>query len=496
MKLHLLTPPAAQTADGIAIVWDKQGQGVTYSIFVDGVKIDSCQCTDYTITGLQPDTEYKIEVQSAMAAESIKVKTRPLNKILDVTEFGAVGDGKTMNTEAIQLAIDVCPVDGVVQIPAGTYLSGAIYLKSDMTLELQEGAVLLGSPHAKDYPVKDYFFEGRSEKCYSSLINGSNYDGSQMRNIAIVGEGRIDANGSKLMQEELAENLGSRGRAICIFKTDNLYLYGITVKQSPAWCVHPIYCDGVTMNQIHVRTRSDEDGTYYEGIYNGDGIDPDSCQKVYIIHSIIASQDDCIAIKSGRDEEGRRIGIPSENIRISNCRFLSGFGVAVGSEMSGGVRNVLVQDCDFVDTFSLASVKNRRGRGSVIENVLYEDITFVNNSTEHLDTKWFKGGIYVDQFYGCDDFDEKDAEEVWEGTPVIRNIYFKNIKADTIVSSAIYLVGLPEMPLQNICLENVEAGGKWGVKAYNVRGLKMENVSVHAREGETFRIYNVEDEEK
>ena len=495
MKLHLLTPPAAQTADSIAVVWDKQGQDKTYTIFLDGEKIGSCQCTDYTITGLQPDTEYVIEVQSEMAAESIKAKTRKLTKVLDVTEFGAVDDGKTLNTEAIQLAIDACPENGIVKIPAGTFLSGAIFLKSDMTLMLDEGAVLLGSPHTKDYPVKDYFFEGRSEKCYASLINGSNYDGSRMKNIAIVGKGKIDANGSKLMKEELAENLGSRGRAICIFETDNLYLYGITVKQSPAWCVHSIYCDGVTMNQIHVRTKTDEDGTRYEGIYNGDGIDPDSCQNVYIIHSVVASQDDCIAVKSGRDEEGRRIGVPSENIRITNCRFLSGFGVAMGSEMSGGVRNVLVQDCEFIDTFSLASVKNRRGRGSVIENVVYEDITFVNNNTEHLDTKWFKGGIYVDQYYGCDDVDEMTEKDVWEGTPTIRNIYFKNITADTIVSSAIYLVGLPEMPLKNICFENVQAAGKWGLKAYNIRGLKMENVSVTAREGETFRMHNVENEE-
>ena len=115
--------------------------------------------------------------------------------------------------------------------------------------------------------------------------------------------------------------MGNSGKAVLV-RVDGLYLNGITVCQSPAWCVHTVYCNNVTMNQITVRTKYDAQGRPYEGIYNGDGIDPDSCRDVWIIHSVIASQDDCIAIKSGRDAEGRRVGIPSENIRISNCRFL------------------------------------------------------------------------------------------------------------------------------------------------------------------------------
>ena len=355
------------------------------------------------------------------------------------------------------------------RIPAGTYQSGALYLKSHMTLRLEKGAVLLGSPRAADYSVRLSYFEGREEYCYSSLIHAEDPNGGRLENIAIVGEGTIDANGSALMKEELAEGKASRGRAICAVRVDGLYLNGITV-----------------------RTKYDAQGRPYEGIYNGDGIDLDSCRDVWIIHSVIASQDDCIAIKSGQDAEGRRVGIPSENIRISNCRFLSGFGVAVGSEMSGGVRHVLVQDCTFTDTFSVASVKNRRGRGNCIEDVLYEDLVFVNTKTDQQDTKWFRGGIYVDQFYGCEPFDDAAEEPVDEGTPVIRNITFRNIQADTAVSSAIYLVGLPEQPLENIRLENVQASGRWGMRAANIRGLIMENTSVTAREGETFRMDRVE----
>ena len=160
--------------------------------------------------------------------------------------------------------------------------------------------------------------------------------------------------------------------------------------------------------------------------------------------------------------------------------------------MSGGVRHVLVQDCTFTDTFSVASVKNRRGRGNCIDDVLYEDLVFVNTKTDQQDTKWFRGGIYVDQFYGCEPFDDAAEEPVDEGTPVIRNITFRNIQADTAVSSAIYLVGLPEQPLENIRLENVQASGRWGMRAANIRGLIMENTSVTAREGETFRMDRVE----
>ena len=487
-RLQLKVP--FRTADSVVLVWDKQAPDISYDIEVNGELRASCTCTDFTVTDLMPDTEYAFTVRTGNLVETVRVRTGRRSKVLDVTDFGA-RDGE-LCTEALQRAIDQCPIDGEVRIPAGTYQSGALYLKSHMTLRLEKGATLLGSSRAADYSVRFSYFEGREEYCYSSLLHAEDSDGGRLEDIAIVGEGTIDANGSALMKEEIAEGKASRGRAICAVRVDGLYLNGITVCQSPAWCIHTVYCNNVTMNQITVRTKYDAQGRPYEGIYNGDGIDPDSCKDVWIIHSVIASQDDCIAIKSGRDAEGRRIGIPSENIPISNCRFLSGFGVAIGSEMSGGVRHVLVQDCTFTDTFSVASVKNQRGRGNCIEDVLYEDLVFVNTKTDQQDTKWFRGGIYVDQFYGCEPFDDTAEEPVDEGTPVIRNITFRNIQADTVVSSAIYMVGLPEQPLENIRLENVQASGRWGMRAANIRGLVMENTSVTAREGEAFRMDRVE----
>lgn len=185
------------------------------------------------------------------------------------------------------------------------------------------------------------------------------------------------------------------------------------------------------------------------------------------------------------------MGIPTENVRISNCRFTHGFGVAIGSEMAGGVRNVPVEDCLFQDTFSLASVKAIRGRGSMIENITYRDCTYTNKNPEIHDSRWSRGGIYVDQFYGDAEFDPRIAKPNDETTPLIRNVLFQNITVDTAGGNAIYLTGLPESPLENIRLENVTAIGEHGLIASNIRGLVMDNVSVDARNGNAVRLVNV-----
>lgn len=197
---------------------------------------------------------------------------------------------------------------------------------------------------------------------------------------------------------------------------------------------------------------------------------------------MIASQDDCIAIKSGRDAEGRQVGIPTESVRITNCIFKSGFGVAIGSEMAVGVRNVLVQDCIFDDVYSVGSIKAPRGRGGVIENITYEDISYINTNTKLGDCKWFRGAIYMDQYYGHDLFDPQEKHEVDEGTSKIRNIKFKNIVLDTHAGNAIYIVGLPESPMEHVVLENIKAMGKHGMIVSNVQSLELSNVIVNCYE--------------
>lgn len=500
MDFNLFAPPFSQTEASIALLWDKPAVDVDkYQILLNGKKIAETFNTDYTLTDLTPDTDYEISVCAyksdtvVLKSNTITAKTAEVKPVFNIADFGAVGDGVTMNTDYIQNAINACTEGGKVYVPKGVYKTGALFLKSDITLYLEKDSVLLGSENINDYPVMTYRFEGLETQCYASLINTGHDTGERFKNIAIIGDGKIDASGSRLIKPELEENKGKRGRAVCIRNADNVYLNGITVKHSPAWCLHLIYCNDITVNNVKIYTRADENGNRYEHIFNGDGLDPDSCKNVYIFNCDIASQDDCIAIKSGKDEEGRKIGISSENIRITNCRFKSGFGIVVGSEMSGGVRNVLVQDCCFNNTFSIASIKAPRGRGNVIENIVYDNCTLKNTDTEYSDCRWFRGGLYIDKFYSIPtaelSIDEK--QEVNEGTPVFRNITLKNISLETVGGNAIYLAGLAESPLENITLENVTAVGKYGFKAYNINGLKLRNVNVKSMEDENYISKNV-----
>lgn len=398
-------------------------------------------------------------------------------KVYNITDYGAVSNGEIC-TEAIQRAIDICEFGGTVYVPKGNFITGALFLKSNMTLYVDKGARLMGSGNIDDFPVMEYSFEGREQLCYASLINT---DSAPHENIVIDGEGVIDASGVELFTAEMKENHGKRGRAVCIRNTKNLKIRNVTIRQSPSWCLHLIYCKDVFIENIEVHTKYDENGEKYKHIFNGDGIDVDSCKNVKIVGSIIASQDDCIAIKSGRDVEGRRTGIASEDIVIENCSFKSGFGIAIGSEMSGGVKNVFVRNCDFQDTHSIGSIKAVRGRGGYIKNIHYENCSLVNRNMEISDTKWFRGAIYVDGFYGYDEFNPELKEKISEETPEVDGIYFKNISVNTVAGNAVYLCGLPEKPFKNIYLENVKARGKYGMVTKNIDNLQLINVDVKSK---------------
>lgn len=497
---QLTVLPASLSSDRAALVWTRPPatkEGL-FEVVVDGVPAGRTSWTDFTLKDLQPSRDYRIGVRTVLAGGTVSrlsnivtIRTCDPPPVVDVAVVEARGDGETLNTQALQRAIDQCPAGGVVRVPPGRFLTGALFLKGDMTLELTEGATLLGSDQTKDYPLMRYRWEGREHLCYASLLNTRDTDG-RLSQIAITGPGTIDANGSRLRKRELEEAAGKPGRAICLRNVDGVYLGSVVVRQSPAWCVHLVYCRGVTVNGVEIATRVDEHGRRYEGIANGDGLNPDSCSQVYIVDTTIASQDDCIAIKSGRDDEGREVGIPSEHIRISHCRFQSGFGIALGSEMSGGIRDVVVNDCEYSDAYSIASLKAPRGRGGVIEEVLFERIKFRNLSTEHSDCKWFRGGLLIDQFYSHDEFDASRAEPIGPGTAKIRNIEFRDIDLETLAGNAIYLVGLPESPLEDIRLGNVSARGKRGMKAANIRGLTLQNVFVTSAEDDQMVLNRVE----
>ncbi|WP_231735243.1 glycoside hydrolase family 28 protein [Gracilibacillus massiliensis] len=499
---NLLSPPASQTESSVALIWEKPklfSKVAIYHIYMDNNLVGTSRNTDFTINNIPCSQESEVYIKAilkngeiSLKSNTIKIKTKNKSKSYDITSFGAIGDGKTLCTRAIQNAINTCEKGGTVYIPKGTFVTGAIFLKSNMTLYIEDGGLLLGSFDTADYPLFKYRWEGLETTCYASLINTKISNNTRLENITIEGLGKIDANGSKLREKEITEQNGKPGRAICIRNVDNLYLKDITIKQSPAWCVHLIYCNRVSVNNIKIYTKRDEQGKKYEGIANGDGLNPDSSRDVYIFNSMISSQDDCIAIKSGRGAEGRMIDIPSENIRITNCTFKSGFGVAVGSEMSGNVRNVVVQDCDFKDVYSIGSIKAPRGRGGIVENINYKDCTLANYDLSLQDCKWFRGAIYIDQFYSHDTFDPNKIEELNEGTSIIKDINFENIELNTLTGNAVFLSGLPESPLQNIQLINVNAIGKYGCKTNNIKGFSLRNVTIKATYGENITFNNVD----
>lgn len=472
----------------IALIWRKRSfeEAVVYQIFCDGVLKGTIKSTNYTLKGLQASTEYEISVEAVTLDGRVlaiigkdKIATRKEPETVSVLDYGAVGDGKFLNTIPIQAAIDDCPEYGRVVIPEGIYVTGALHLKSHMTLEIQKNAVLLGSAELIDYPIKKYRFEGLETECYSSLLNaGILNKHQQIEDLMIEGEGVIDANGSILRQKERDERAGQTGRAVCIRNAKNVYIHGLTIKHSPAWCVHLIYSEYVCINDVRIFTKTDENGVPYTGIANADGIDVDSSRHIDIIHSVIASQDACVSVKSGRNAEGREIAKPSEHVRVTDCLLKAGLGIAIGSEMSGGIRDVVIRDCVFQNTFSLLSIKAPRPRGGVVEDVLCEDCIHFNYDTLYEDSEWFRGAIYVDQFYSFKEFDSELKKPVTEATPCVKDLVFRNVEVDTVAGNAIYLVGLPEMPIKNVTLDHVKAKGKNGIVMRNVEGLEQKNVSI------------------
>lgn len=494
MLTFCLTAPAeACTASSILLLWNKPANAAhvkEYHILMNDMLLDTCTATDYTVRNLHPDTTYSFAVTEILTDGSkgwqtdlITITTNASGKVINVLDYSAKGNGQTLNTPALQAAIDACPAGGTVLIPAGTYRTGALFLHSNMTLHLTEGATLLASEDVKDFPVIPGQFEGKKTPMYASLINATPAQNgyvegtTRLHDVRITGHGTLCASGKALFQQELRDKSIARGRALFIANTDRVYIEGVTIRESPAWCLHLLYCTHATINDIQLHSKYMTDGSVI-GIYNGDGIDPESCLDVNIVNCTINSQDDCIALKSGRDAEGRAVGKPTERVRITNCRFYNGFGVAVGSEMSGGIRDVLVQDCTFTDSFSVGSIKAPRGRGNVVENVLYDTCTLINHNEEHHDCKWFRGGINVDMFYSVEDIDYNTPHPMDEGTPTFRNITFQNIDLETVGGNAIYISGLPESHIEKLILRNIHAKGKSGMHIHNVKDLVIESVSV------------------
>ncbi|MEI6945855.1 glycoside hydrolase family 28 protein [Paraflavisolibacter sp. H34] len=309
-------------------------------------------------------------VSVANAAPSNRQKT------YIVTDFGAVGDGRTLNTTAIQQTIDRCAREGGgrVVVPAGIFVSGALFLKKGVALRVEKEGVLKGSVNRDDYPMVATRWEGTEMNYMCALVNADSLDG-----VSLTGEGTIDGSGDswlEMIRNEREQGGGParwmRPRLIGIQNSRNVVVKGLRLHNQAVWCVHILYCENVELTGLHI--------TANHNIPSSDGIDIDSDRNVKISRCFIDVNDDCISIKSGKDEDGLRVARPSENIVIEKCRFGYGHGgVAMGSETSGGIRNVVVRRCIAeTDNWAPIRFKSQPSRGGVVENITYKNFRLNN----------------------------------------------------------------------------------------------------------------------
>ena len=420
-------------------------------------KVELIKVVD-TIYDLEPATEYFLTLeQDGLKIDEIKVTTETESFTLNVKKFGAKGDGVSNDTLALQTAIMSCPKDGRVYIPKGKYLITSIFLKDNLTLELGEGAEILGDLERKNFGIlpglidndknEEYYlgsWEGNPLDSFTSLITGIN-----VKNIKILGRGCLNGRASKenWWKNPKIKNIAWRPRSIFLNNCENVVIEGIKIMNSPSWTIHPFLTNNLKFINLKIENPADSPNT--------DGIDPESCENVEYIGIDFSVGDDCIAIKSGKLYLRKKLNKPSKNFLIKNCSMKYGHGgVVIGSEMSGGVNNINIEKCDFYKTDKGIRIKTRRGRG---ENGIIDGI-YVKN----VNMKEVKVPFVFNCFYFCDPDGKseyvytKEKLPVDKRTPSIKNIKFENIKAEDTLICAGYLYGLPEKPIQNVEFKNIE----------------------------------------
>jgi polygalacturonase len=375
----------------------------------------------------------------------------PLRAPFDVRAFGAAGDGKTKDTVAFQKALDQAAAagGGEVAVPAGEYLIGSIELKSNTTLRLGEGAHLLGSPDLADYPIVKVRWEGRWIDGHRGLLYAKD-----ARHIAVLGPGKISGNlslGGRTMPR--------RPAVIEPIDSTDIRLEEFSLDQRSMWAIHPTYCENFVARKLTIRTTGG----------NGDGIDIDSCKHVRIEDCDIDAGDDAIAIKSGRGMEGLLAARPTEDVLISNCTLGdSNFaGIGIGSETSGGIRNVRIEHVKFthVKTYAIY-IKTRVGRGAFIENISAKDLEADVAPAGFLRLNLLDSGI-------------QDPEPVQgdAGIPRVSNLSFTQIRTHcgTLVEAAAVS---PIRPVQGFSLTNVTGNCSAGLTLANIKGARVGNIKV------------------
>ncbi len=410
-----------------------------------------------SIFSLQPQTAYTLLLDMNGDQEELVVVTEEEYVCLNVKDFGATGDGKTNDTAHIQGCILSCPNKGRVYFPKGEYYTGPLFLKSNITIELAEGAHLIGDIDRNHYPIlpgmtytsdeKDEYnlgsWEGNPIDCFASILTGIHIE-----NVNIIGEGCIDGNAqnSDWWVNVREKRLAWRPRGLFLNHCKNVVLQGVTVTNTPSWNLHPYFSEHLKFLDLKIINPKNSPNT--------DGCDPESCNHVDIIGVHFSVGDDCIAIKAGKIFMGRKYKKPSENFIIRNCSMNYGHGaVVLGSEMSGGIKNIKVTQCFFNQTDRGLRIKTRRGRG---KDAIIDGITFENIKMNDVLTP-----LVVNMFYYCDPDGHteyvysKDKLPVDDRTPYLGKFVFKDIECENVNVAAGTFFGLPEQPIEAIHLENI-----------------------------------------
>lgn len=428
-----------------------------YRILLNGEERLADTRNAVSLFGLSPDTEYSLTVIRGEERTEQRFRTNRESVLLNVRDFGAAGDGVTNDTAALQAAIAACPAEGTVSFPAGTYLSGPLFLKSRIRLYLEKDAVLLGDPERAHYPLLPGMtegaegeynlasWEGNPETSFASLLTGID-----VTELDIYGEGTIDGNADRAdwWADPKRKRTAWRPKTIFLCRCEGVRMQGITVRNSPSWTIHPYYSERIALYNAEIWNPSDSPNT--------DGFDPESCRDVLLLGCRISVGDDCIAIKSGKLYMSTHYHRAAERITVRNCLLERGHGsVTIGSEAAGGVADVEVSQCIFRGTDRGLRIKTRRGRGpyTVYDRIRFHDIRMEDVLMP----------FTLNMFYFCDPDGHSDyvqnqtALPVDERTPRIGTITAENIRCTGAEACILCAYGLPEQYIGCLRLRNIEA---------------------------------------
>jgi polygalacturonase len=401
-------------------------------------------------------------------------------EIFDVRLGGAIGDGKTFDTVAIQKVLDACGAagGGTVKFPPGIYLSTPLTLHSKTIFQLDAGATLQASTNQNDFMKTPGDWRKAKSSDFIPLISGKD-----LTEVTFTGGGVIDGGGSVWWGEaEKARQIKSgytlpRPNLIVIERAKNLRLENLTLQNSPKFHFLPTDCEDVVITNVTILAP--------EHAANTDAMDP-SGRRYLITHCTIDVGDDNIAIKAGKKIPGHEF--QSEDFLITDCTFLHGHGMSIGSETAGGVRNVTVKNCTFANTENGLRIKSQRGKGGLVENIFCDGITMSNVNPAITLTCYYANNSSGDAVPPAA---ADAAAKIAERLPTYRNIRISNLTA-TCPKAAGVITGLPENCISNVVFENVKIAAAKSFEIRNARNIELKNVSVTVQKGEPFALENAQ----